>query len=586
MRTAPHTDSESALVIERPVIHAGVELIGEFQGSGYTESPSLVRRGDGQILQLPRILYEVLSAIDGRRDYTEIASLASDAVQRTLDPSDVEFLIDERLRPQYLVANADGSSTPLRQPDPFLAFRYRIGVVSERVSGALGTTFKPLFWPPIVVILLLGLLLADWWIFFDRGVAQALRQALYHPGLFLPLLGAVVVSAAFHETGHAAACRYGGAWPGRMGCGLYLAWPAFYTDVSDSYRLSRGGRLRTDLGGVYFNVVVILVTATAYAMTRNLEALLLLVVIEHLEIVHQLLPVVRLDGYYIVADLTGVPDLFARIGPILRSLLFWRRPDGRVTALKRWVRVAVTSWVLIVVPLLVLEVLIVLIHLPRILGTSWDSGRQLARAAARAVDRGSVLDGSADVLQIVVLAIPIAGLLLMIQGLLRRGSVWLWRATRGRPCRRTVAAIAVATFFAALALAWIPGRNYRPIQPGERGTEAQGLHALFSLAGGPGPLYSAGGSAGRTGGPVSRPTPATPLPTSPVPSSPRPAPLEPSRSPGVLPGSPNGGPTQPSLPPLTTPGLTVPTVPLPSVPLPTVPPTTIPKLTIPTVTVP
>ena len=37
-------------------------------------------------------------------------------------------------------------------------------------------------------------------------------------------------------------------------------------------------------------------------------------------------PVIRLDGYYLVSDLTGVPDLFARIGPVLRGLLFWSCP--------------------------------------------------------------------------------------------------------------------------------------------------------------------------------------------------------------------------------------------------------------------
>ena len=41
-----------------------------------------------------------------------------------------------------------------------------------------------------------------------------------------------------------------------MGAGLYLVWPAFYTDVTDSYRLGRGGRLQTDLGGLYFNAIV------------------------------------------------------------------------------------------------------------------------------------------------------------------------------------------------------------------------------------------------------------------------------------------------------------------------------------------
>ena len=46
-----------------------------------------------------------------------------------------------------------------------------------------------------------------------------------------------------------------GPRPGAMGAGLYIVWPAFYTDVTDTYRLGRGGRLRTDLGGLYFNAV-------------------------------------------------------------------------------------------------------------------------------------------------------------------------------------------------------------------------------------------------------------------------------------------------------------------------------------------
>ena len=244
----------------RPARADGVELLGEYQGSGFKEPPSLVRRGDGQILQLPPLLYELLKAVDGQHDLDDIASMVSDQVQRGLTSDDVQFLIDEKLRAQHLVAAPDGSSPALQRPDPFLAFRYRLGVVSERVSGRLGAVFTPLFFPLVLVTLLAGLVVADWWIFFEQGVAQALRQALYHPGFFLPLLGAVILSAAFHEIGHASACRYGGARPGRMGCGLYLAWPAFYTDVSDAYRLNRRGRLRTDLGGVYFNVVVILIT--------------------------------------------------------------------------------------------------------------------------------------------------------------------------------------------------------------------------------------------------------------------------------------------------------------------------------------
>ena len=40
-----------------------------------------------------------------------------------------------------------------------------------------------------------------------------------------------------------------------MGVGIYIVWPAFYTDITDAYRLGKGGRLRADLGGMYFNAI-------------------------------------------------------------------------------------------------------------------------------------------------------------------------------------------------------------------------------------------------------------------------------------------------------------------------------------------
>jgi putative peptide zinc metalloprotease protein len=563
-----------------PAIASGVELIGRYEGSGFKEPPSLARRADGQIIQLPPLLYELLRAIDGHRAFEELGLMVSERVQRRLKAADVRFLIEERLRPQGLVAAADGTSPRLRRPDPFLAFRYRIGVVPEGASGALGATFKPLFVTPVVIVLLGCFVAADWWLFFHHGVAQALRQAIYHPGLFLPLLAAIVVSAAFHEIGHASACRYGGARPGPMGCGLYLAWPAFYTDVSDAYRLDRRGRLRTDLGGVYFNVVIILAATGIYLVTRNVEALLLLAVIEHTEIAHQLLPVIRLDGYYVVADLTGVPDLFARIGPILRSVMFWRGTDRKVTVLKRWVRVAVTAWVFIVVPLLVLELLIVLIHLPRILATSWDSADQLARHAGRAFGNGRTLDGFSDTVQILVLAIPTVAILLMVGQLLRKTSSWAWRTTRRRPLRRGAVLAAGAGCCALLALAWFPRHNYQPIKPGEKGTQGEGLHALLSLAGGPGPLYSEQAAAPPA---VARRGASTPeVPPSPLAS----IPVGPSPQPGgtgaqAPPATPPVAPRLPS-PPL----LPTPTIPLPQLPSPTLPPVTLPPVTVPPLTVP
>src|SRR6185436_4083749 len=109
----------------------------------------------------------------------------------------------------------------------------------------------------------------------------------------------------FHELGHAAALRYGGGYPRSMGAGLYIVYPAFFTDVSDNYRLGRWGRVRTDLGGFYFNLLFSIGLVAVYALTGQ-EVLLLVVSLANLEILRQLMPLMRLDGYWVLADLTGV----------------------------------------------------------------------------------------------------------------------------------------------------------------------------------------------------------------------------------------------------------------------------------------
>ena len=67
---------------EVPVRADGVQLIGEMPGSGYRTPPALVRRADGQTIQLTPLLYLVLEAVDGRRTHAEIGERVSAAFGR------------------------------------------------------------------------------------------------------------------------------------------------------------------------------------------------------------------------------------------------------------------------------------------------------------------------------------------------------------------------------------------------------------------------------------------------------------------------------------------------------------------------
>ena len=60
------------------------------------------------------------------------------------------------------------------------------------------------------------------------------------------------------------------------------------------------------------------------------ELLVLVILAQHTIVLQQLLPLLRFDGYYVVSDLTGVPDILSRIKPIFASLVPGREPDPRV----------------------------------------------------------------------------------------------------------------------------------------------------------------------------------------------------------------------------------------------------------------
>jgi putative peptide zinc metalloprotease protein len=411
-----------------PRLAEGVELIGEYQGSGFQEPRYILRRGDGQVIQLPRLLYLLASSVDGRRDLQQVAALLSAEFGRLVVAQQVSYLIENRLRPVGIVAADPGAVGAGAGPaltlksDPLLAFKFRVGVVPDRVVWRIAGVFQPMFWPAVILTALAVFVALDVAIIVGGGLEQIVPSALalvYQPALTLLVLGMVLASAAFHECGHVSACRYGGARPGKMGFGLYLVWPALYSTVTDSYRLSRRGRLRTDLGGVYFNAVFIAAMSIVYLNTGS-QWVLVTIVLLHVETATQFLPVIRMDGYYILSDLIGVPDLFSRLGPVLASMIPRRPTHPRVSELKPWVRRTITGWVVVVVPALLYWVIGFVIVVPQVLPVVWDRLVELGVLTWAAAAEGSVAEAALGAIQIVLLLLPWAGSLLLL-GMIMHG---------------------------------------------------------------------------------------------------------------------------------------------------------------------
>lgn len=484
---------------ERPKLAPGVALAGQMRESAFVDPPWLLEREEAGYIQVTELLYRVAEQCDGQQTFDQIAQKVSEAINRNVSAENVQVLIAKQLLPKGLVADADGRVAAVaggaRSP---LALNMKMAMLSPAIVNPLVTVLKLLFLPPILVGLLGVAVFAEVWLYVIHGISGSLRDALFQPGLMLAVLGVIVFSAAFHELGHGAAIEYGGGKLKGMGAGIYLVYPAFYTDVSDNYRLGRWGRVRTDLGGFYFNLIFALGMLGLYLLTGR-EFLLLVIALINLEIIHQLLPFVRLDGYWTLADLTGVPDFFSQMGAYLRSVLPFAKLEGRkLPELKGWAKAAFGLYMLVTLPLLAFVLFGMIRGLPRIMATAWESFQQQLGAFGQAQASGQVLGMAAAAIQMLVLALPTLGICFTLSSLGRRLAALVWNWSKPTPTRRLVGSLGTLGAIGLMAYLWAPQlpfgtgepgplyryqqQNFRPLSPEERGT-------VFEVVGAPQPAW-------------------------------------------------------------------------------------------------
>jgi putative peptide zinc metalloprotease protein len=484
-------------VLDDPVrrLAEGTELLGRYENSGYETPRYLVRRADGQVMQLPELLYLLVESLDGR-GAEQIAADLSARLEQDLTAKQVLYLVDERLRPVGLVApdatEADdpGAATPPVRSDPLLGLRYRAALVPERVAWIIAGLFRPFFLRPVWIAAVGTFVTLDVMVLVQGDLigrlAAGVTSVIHRPQLSLVLLGLVLLSGAFHECGHVTACRFGGARPGAMGVGLYLVWPAFYSTVTDAYRLNRVGRLRTDLGGVYFNAVFMSAVSLAYLGTGQ-NWLLVAVFAMHLETANQFLPTLRFDGYYMLADLVGVPDLFAFVGPVFMSMVPGRRAQPRLRELRPWACRLIRLWVALAIPMILYCLVVMLLVLPKVVPVAWRALQQYRDVMQAALGKGDLTTATLGVVELLLLFMPWVGSVLIFALLLRTARRimmswgWTWVAPgRWAAARLYADLLAVGLLGATLILRVAQVAMSAPLSPAEARISSSAAGVLYT----------------------------------------------------------------------------------------------------------
>jgi putative peptide zinc metalloprotease protein len=164
------------------------------------------------------------------------------------------------------------------------------------------------------------------------GEVGAARHALVtiNDSFLLGLLALIVLqvlSISVHEAGHALAIRHYGRRVRRLGLAMYYLFPCVYVDSSDMAMSTRTARIAVSLsgpiGGLLVGALCALVAATDGGVVGGIafKAASLFI----FQFALNLVPILELDGYYILTDLLDAPMLrqrsiaFAR-GAVVRKL--------------------------------------------------------------------------------------------------------------------------------------------------------------------------------------------------------------------------------------------------------------------------
>ena len=131
----------------------------------------------------------------------------------------------------------------------------------------------------------------------------------------LPLLAAIwIILKSFHEIGHAVAAKRKGVRVGKFGITFFLFAPIPYVDVTDAWRLpSVWSRVQIALAGVYLEGWTAIFATAAYVILpeglgKHLAAQWMVMAGPATWLVNAN-PLMKMDGYYALADGINIPNL-------------------------------------------------------------------------------------------------------------------------------------------------------------------------------------------------------------------------------------------------------------------------------------
>ncbi|TDU64329.1 putative peptide zinc metalloprotease protein [Prosthecobacter fusiformis] len=178
-----------------------------------------------------------------------------------------------------------------------------------------------------MIILLAGI--AVFALNFPR-ISPSLNDFLTLPNLALVWVLTILVKI-IHEFGHGLTCKHYGGEVHEMGAMLLVFSPFLYVDVTDSYLFpKRRHRILVAAAGIYIELIIAAIATLLWSVSQPgpTQQLLfnLMLITSVWTILFNANPLMKFDGYYMLTDILGVPNLRAKaqmcVSDLCRRLFF------------------------------------------------------------------------------------------------------------------------------------------------------------------------------------------------------------------------------------------------------------------------
>jgi|TARA_B110000967_G_scaffold93239_1_gene95824 putative peptide zinc metalloprotease protein len=128
-----------------------------------------------------------------------------------------------------------------------------------------------------------------------------------------------IILIFWHELGHIIAAKSLKLKIPEIGVGIFFIFPVLYVDLNNIWILSKEKRVIINLGGVYFQSLLGIIFILLFELF-NYEIFRTLFSINFFIIIINLIPIFKLDGYWLISDLSSVLNLDKRSNELLKSI--------------------------------------------------------------------------------------------------------------------------------------------------------------------------------------------------------------------------------------------------------------------------